>query len=299
MISYSATFFSAVVISLLITLPLVWLLRFFKLGQPVREEGPAAHLGKTGTPTMGGLGFVAAILILVSILVNIEFRREYLALCFLIISYALIGLADDWLKIARRQNLGLTFWEKILSQTAAALSFAALITTDYLFIFWYAFIIVGTANATNLTDGLNGLLAGCGGLAFLAFSFVAMKMVVPEAATVALIAAGAVLAFLYFNFPKAQVFMGDVGSLAIGAALAGLAIILRKEALLILIGGVFVIEALSVILQVCVYKIFRRRIFKMSPLHHHFEMLGIKETWVTVGFWLAGLIFCFLGVLMP
>jgi len=261
---------------------------------------------------MGGVGIVLAILILVLILINIEFHLEYLALLLLFLAYAAMGLIDDLLKIFRRQNLGLTFWQKILLQISAAAIFAMVITlmgynltlsgflarlgfaNPYLYQLLLIFMIVGSANATNLTDGLDGLLAGCAGIAFLPFAYLAGRLGVGEALTFSLIAAGATFAFLFYNFPKAKVFMGDVGSLALGALLAGLAIILHKELRLIFIGGVFVLEALSVILQVTWFKLFKKRLFKMSPLHHHFELSGWPEIKIVLMFWLVAI---FLGII--
>ena len=307
---------SAAVISLLMTFPIVWLLIFFKFRQPIRPEAPVFHAAKSGTLTMGGIGFVLTILILALILINVEFRPEYLALILLVLAFSLIGLIDDLLKIFRRQNLGLTFWQKILFQFAAAGGFAIFFaflgynlsvtsilsklgfSNPYLYQLFLMFMIVGFANAANLTDGLDGLLAGTAGIAFLALAFVSARLNAPDAVIFSLISVGAVLAFLYFNFPKAKIFMGDVGSLAIGSALAGLAIILHKELRLILIGGIFVAEALSVILQVAAYKLFKRRIFKMAPLHHHFELMGIKEQYVVVGFWGVGLVLGILGIIL-
>lgn len=299
-------FSTAALITWLLTFPLVKLLVFFKLGQPVRAEGPAAHQVKSGTPTMGGIGFILAIIILSLIMLDIEIQIQYLALLVLILFFALIGLIDDLLKILRKENLGLTFWQKITFQSLSALVFSACMlyfgqhqfSFPVLYLFFWAFIIVGSANATNLTDGLNGLLAGTAGIAFLSFAILAAKLGSIEAAIFASIAAGASFAFLYFNFPKALVFMGDVGSLALGAGLAGLAIILHQELRLVLIGGVFVVETLSVILQVLSYKLFKRRIFKMSPLHHHFELLGKNETRIVLGFWIAGILLGLLGVML-
>lgn len=249
---------------------------------------------------MGGIGFVAAIVILVIISINLDFHPEYAALLLLMLAFAAIGLADDLLKVKRRQNLGLSFWQKIILQSAAALVFALFVASaggGLLYLFWAVFIVVGTANAANLTDGLNGLLAGTAGIAFLFFAILAAKLQAPEALSFSLISAGAILSFLYFNFPKARVFMGDAGALAIGAALGGLALIMHKEIPLALIGGVFVAEALSVIIQVFWYKLFKRRVFKMAPLHHHFELMGFKETTVVMGFWIAGIILGLIGVL--
>jgi len=159
-------------------------------------------------------------------------------------------------------------------------------------------MVVGSANATNLTDGLNGLLAGTAGIAFLSLACIAARLQLSEASVFALIAAGAVLAFLYFNFPRAKLFMGDIGSLAIGAALAGLAILMHKELILVIVGGIFVIEAFSVIVQVLFYKRYKIRIFKMAPLHHHFELLGVSETAVVVYFWMAALFLGIIGIIL-
>jgi phospho-N-acetylmuramoyl-pentapeptide-transferase len=303
-----AIFLSAALLSLLFTFPVLWLLRLFNLGQPVRAEGPAAHQSKAGTPTMGGIGFVLTAVILALILINLEFHPVYLALLLLTAAFALIGLADDAVKIVFKRNLGLTFWEKIVLQTAAAGAFAIVLTFmghnlgvngivpglglyhSLVYPFFVAFIVVGAANAANLTDGLNGLLAGTGTIAFLAFAVLANRVGQPEAATFALILGGSLFAFLYFNFPKARLFMGDIGSLAVGAALGGLAVILHKELRLALIGGLFVLEALSVILQVGSFKLFKRRVLPMAPLHHTFELLGVREWLVVVGFWISGLI---------
>lgn len=316
MLTPSILFFAAVFIAWIFTFPLVKLLVFFRLGQPVREEGPATHRKKSGTPTMGGIGFILTIIILSLIMLDVEINTQYLALLILILSFALIGLIDDLLKVSRKENLGLSFWQKITSQTLFALVFSCFMvylghsfsvggtlnslhfSSPLPYFLLSMFIIVGSANAANLTDGLNGLLAGTAGIAFLAFSILAIKLNIIEAAIFASIAAGAVFSFLFFNFPKAEVFMGDVGSLALGAGLGGLAIILHKELLFILIGGVFVIETFSVILQVLSYKLFKRRIFKMAPLHHHFELMGFNETKVVICFWFVGIILGLIGILI-
>ncbi len=316
MVSQVLLVFTAAIVSFLITYPIVWLLSFFHLTQSVREEGPKTHKLKAGTPTMGGIGLVLTIIAFTLIFVNFELDVKYLALIFLISGFAIIGLIDDLIKIFRKQNLGLTFWQKIIVQTLMAAGFSAFLiylgheqtigqilgniglTNPVYYLLFSVFIIVGAANATNLTDGLNGLLAGTAGIAFLAFAFLSSKANIPDAAVFSFAAAGAVLAFLLYNFPRAVVFMGDVGSLAIGAALAGLAIIIHKELSLVIIGGIFVLEALSVILQVTTYKLWKRRIFKMTPLHHHFELMGYKESAVVVGFWIVGGILGIVGVLI-
>ena len=265
---------------------------------------------------MGGIGVVLAIIVVALVSIDFEFDLRYLALILLTGGFALTGLADDLIKIFRQKNLGLTFWQKIFLQTLLAALFSAFLislghqksvgeilkslwfTDSTLYFLLSTFMVVGTANATNLTDGLNGLLAGTAGIAFLGFAFLSSRLNLPDAATFSFVAAGAILVFLFFNFPKAKVFMGDVGSLAIGSALAGVAIIIHKELSVIVIGGIFVLEAFSVILQVISYKLWKKRIFKMTPLHHHFELLGYKETAIVVGFWIAAGVLGLVGVLL-
>ncbi|MBI5399997.1 phospho-N-acetylmuramoyl-pentapeptide-transferase [Candidatus Saganbacteria bacterium] len=295
-------FFLAAIISWLLTYPLVFALKWLKANQTIRAEGPASHQAKAGTPTMAGLGFILATIILSIIFINYEFDWRYLALILLTMAFALIGLLDDLLIIIRKQNLGLTFWQKLISQIVAAAVFVFFLPgthqSQILYFLFAVFVVVGGANAANLTDGLNGLLAGTGGIAFLAMALLGLKIGQADAATFALIAAGSIFAFLYYNFPKAQVFMGDVGSLAIGAALAGLALIMQAEIRLSVIGGIFVIETLSVIIQVTIYKLFKRRVFKMSPLHHHFELLGFKEKEIVLGFWVVAVFLGLVGVFL-
>lgn len=308
-------FLSALIVSLILTFPLFGILKFFGVGQPVRAEGPASHEKKAGTPTMGGLGFLVTIIAFTLILIDVELRSAYLALVILMAAFAGIGLADDLLKVIRKRNLGLTFWEKIVLQVLAAGAFASYLTflgynlsltgalakmgfaNPYLYQLLVIFFVVGFANAANLTDGLNGLLAGTAGIAFLALAVLSANFLhIGNAAVFSLAAAGAVLAFLYYNFPAGRIFMGDVGSLPVGAGLAGLVFIIHQELRLVIIGGIFVAEALSVIIQVTSYKLFKRRVFKMTPLHHHFELLGIREQIVVVGFWAVGIILGITGL---
>jgi len=315
-INQGLLFFSAAIVSFLITYPILWILRLYHLTQFIREEGPRTHKFKAGTLTMGGIGLVVTLIAFAFIFIDVELYPLYLALILLTAGFALTGLADDLIKIFRQENLGLSFWQKIFLQVLLAGLFSAFLwklghyqnvgeilrTLGFNNPFYYfllsTFMIVGTANATNLTDGLNGLLAGTAGIAFLAFAFLCHKLFFPDGGTFSSVAAGAVLAFLIFNFPKAKVFMGDVGSLAIGAALAGLAIVIHKELHLIIIGGVFVLETLSVILQVISYKLFKMRVFKMTPLHHHFELMGYKEIPIVVGFWVVGIVLGVVGVML-
>ncbi len=316
MIAHLILFFSAVIVSAVVTYPIVWLLKFYHLSQFIRQEGPASHKKKAGTPTMGGIGFVLTIIAFTIVLFDFDLDLNYLALLLLVFGFGLIGFADDFLKILRKQNQGLTFWQKIVFQFILAGLFSYfLIRTGHhqtvgqtltflgfsiptLYFLLSTFVIIGGANAANLTDGLNGLLAGCAVIAFLFFSILAANQGLPEAATFCVFSAGAIAAFLFYNFPSAHVFMGDVGSLSIGAALAGIALIIHQEIALAVIGGIFVIEALSVIIQVSFYKLFKRRVFKMAPLHHHFELLGYKETVIVIGFWVVAVFLGIAGILV-
>jgi len=298
-------FLATAIFSFFLTFILVRVVEFFHLSQSIRQEGPAAHQSKAGTPTMGGIAFVLIIISFGLISINFEFDPRYLALIILFAGYALIGFLDDAIKVAKKRNLGLGFWDKIILQTLLAASFSAFLIINYhhsltvqgllksiwftipaLYFLLSTIMIVGSANAANLTDGLDGLLGGCALIAFGAFYVLSNRVITADAAVFCLISAAAILPFMFFNFPKARVFMGDVGSLPIGAALAGIAILIHRELSLIIIGGIFVIEALSVILQVTVFKYFKRRIFRMTPIHHHFELLGCPENFVVIGFWL-------------
>ncbi|KAF0134174.1 MAG: phospho-N-acetylmuramoyl-pentapeptide-transferase [Candidatus Saganbacteria bacterium] len=293
-------FLGATVLSHLLTALLFFFLRIFKAKQIEREEGPKSHKIKSGTPTMGGLGFITVFLILGFIFVD----YKYFPAIFLALSFAFIGFLDDLIKILRKNNLGLTFRQKIIFQTLIAVIFTIYLInagcleyTLYYFIF-LVFLIVGSSNAANLTDGLDGLLAGTAIIAFLSFGLICFKNALIGGAAFSFIFAGAILGFLFYNFPKARLFMGDVGSLAIGSALAGLAIIAQKEWMLALIGGVFIIETVSVIIQVISFKLLKKRVFKMSPLHHHFEMLGFSEKRIVLCFWLFQLILGIFGVMI-
>ena len=297
-------FVGAAVLSAMLTGPLLSFLRKIKAKQVEREEGPASHKIKSGTPTMGGLAFIIIITALSLKFVDLR----YIPAILLSLGFALIGLSDDLIKILNKQNLGLTFWQKIVLQTLFSAIFSLwMIRTGLIsgsiyylssyFIFW-CFIIVGGANAANLTDGLDGLLAGCAILAFTAMGMVCLKHDMAGGAAYSFISSGAAFGFLVYNFPRAKLFMGDVGSLSLGSIMAGISIITRNEWLLALIGGVFVAEALSVIIQVGSYKLFKKRIFKMAPIHHHFELLGYSEIQVVLGFWAVQALLSFIGIII-
>ncbi|MBS4913749.1 MAG: phospho-N-acetylmuramoyl-pentapeptide-transferase [Veillonella sp.] len=314
------TFITALVISLILGKIGIPMLRSLHAQQSIREEGPKAHLSKAGTPTMGGIFILLALI--VSVLIFSPWNTSTWVLIFLTIGHGLLGFSDDFIKSVKKRNLGLTAKQKLLGQiimsaifcyiatevmtVSTALWIPIVNTTVDLGFFYYVLvfiIIVGTTNAVNLTDGLDGLAAGTSAAAAIAYTVIGMILYPENGAgagvsffSIAL--CGAVLGFLYYNSNPAKVFMGDTGSLALGGAFAGMAILTKTELLLILIGGVFVMEALSVIIQVVSFKTRGVRVFKMSPIHHHFELSGWSEQKVVVRFWLASCLCAVLGLLV-
>ncbi|MBD0357841.1 MAG: phospho-N-acetylmuramoyl-pentapeptide-transferase [Rubrobacter sp.] len=294
-----------------------------KFGQFVREEGPQTHLIKQGTPTMGGVvmltGLAAALLVVA------RPNVATLTTLLLVSAVAGIGLYDDWQKISNRRNEGLSVRYKflLLSLTVLLADVMALyyvgITQNVifpgfdqnlvlgpgwigvaLFSVLMLLVIVGTTNTVNLTDGLDGLAAGAGGIALLAYTAIAFLERQYDVAIICGAMVGAIVGFLWYNAHPAQVFMGDTGSLAIGGVLAAAAILTKTEMLLPIIGGIFVVEGLSVIVQYTVFRLSgrKRRIFKMAPLHHHFEMSGWQENQVVVRFWIIQFTFAVVGFVL-
>jgi phospho-N-acetylmuramoyl-pentapeptide-transferase len=277
--------------------------------QHAYEDAPQTHQKKTGTPTMGGVLFLIAPVVAFAIL-----RDPFvLALGFLICGSAAIGFVDDYMAVRRGRNRGLRARTKFLLTAlvgAAFLSLVAMVAPavqNVLFVgpvpylVWYALslaVILATTHAVNLTDGLDGLAGGTVVPPLAVLGFVALHQADGSVAVIASAVLGAVLGFLIYNRHPAKIFMGDTGSLALGAALAGAAILTGAQLLLLLIGGVFVAETLSVIIQVTSFKTTRRRVFRMSPLHHHFELGGWPETRVTGSFWLASLCLAIIGVVI-
>ncbi|MFS0672347.1 phospho-N-acetylmuramoyl-pentapeptide-transferase [Ornithinibacillus sp. 179-J 7C1 HS] len=307
----------AFLITVLLSPILIPFLRRLKFGQSIREEGPKSHMKKTGTPTMGGLMIVLSIVI-TSIIMASKYGGigyELGLLLFVILGYGFLGFLDDFIKVALKRNLGLTSKQKMLGQVIIAIIFYIILKnqgfptyiqipgTD---IQWdlgigYAilivFMLVGASNGVNLTDGLDGLLSGTAAIAFGAFGILAWYgNPQVEVAIFSLAVVGALLGFLVFNAHPAKVFMGDTGSLALGGAIAAVAILTKLEILLVIIGGVFVMETLSVIIQVISFKTTGKRVFKMSPLHHHYELVGWSEWRVVTTFWSMGLVFAALGI---
>ncbi len=306
-------------------------LRYLQVGQYIREEGPQSHYQKAGTPTMGGLLIIFSIV--ASTLLWTDLTNGYIWLIlFITVSYGLIGFIDDYLMQVKKRNKGLSAKGKFLLQTAIAFAGATAVfawpeadTRLTVPVFkaispdlglWYipfaALVIVGTSNAVNLTDGLDGLAIGpviIASVAYMIFTYVtghieiANYLQIPyvadsgEISVFCGILAGAGLGFLWFNTYPAQVFMGDVGSLSLGGAIGTVAVVAKQEILLILVGGLFVIEVLSVIFQVGFFKMTNgKRIFKMAPLHHHFELKGWPEPKVIVRFWIIAIILALLSL---
>lgn len=291
-------------------------LRRLKFGQSIREEGPKSHQKKTGTPTMGGVMILISITITTLVMTG-KFSQpsvETYLLLFVTLGFGLLGFMDDFIKVVMKRNLGLTSKQKLFGQIIISVIFFFIFNqsdlsteisiplTDISFdlgwgyalfiIFW----MVGFSNAVNLTDGLDGLVSGTAAIAFGAFAVLAWSQSQYELSIFSVAVVGAVLGFLVFNAHPAKVFMGDTGSLALGGAIATVAILAKLEIILIIIGGIFVIETLSVILQVISFKTTGKRIFRMSPLHHHYELIGWSEWRVVVTFWTVGLLFAILGI---
>ena len=336
---------TAMLIALFIGPWVIQKLREFQIGQFVREDGPQSHLKKTGTPTMGGVLIVIAI-VLPTLLWSIPTDPFVWVAVLSTLAFGAIGFADDYIKVVKRRSLGLTaraklFWQGLAAtMVAVALVvleqfrfFSTRLTVPFFkslhpdllwhgwpatlpwlgflvfvpFVAWVVFVLMGSSNAVNLTDGLDGLAIGCtiiAAAALAVLTYVSGNVVfadylelqhMPRVAEVTVFCGsmvGASIGFLWYNAHPAEIFMGDVGSLALGGAIGTVAIIIRQELLLPFIGGIFLLEAISVILQVGSYKLRNgKRIFKMAPLHHHFEQLGWSESKVIARFWIGALVF--------
>jgi phospho-N-acetylmuramoyl-pentapeptide-transferase len=320
---FSVILAAAIAFTVTITLgsKFIGFLQIKKFGQFVREEGPQTHLIKQGTPTMGGVvmlvGLVSALFVVA--------RPNMLTLTTLLLVSAVagIGLYDDWQKISNKRNEGLRARYKafllILAVVVAdvmALHYVGLtqnvivpgfnknlvlgpgVIGVALFSFLMLLVIVGTTNAVNLSDGLDGLAAGAGAIALLAYTAIAFLEREYDLAVICGAMVGAIIGFLWFNSHPAQVFMGDTGSLAIGGVLAAAAVLTKTEMLLPIIGGIFVLEALSVIIQYVYYKLTSKRVFKMAPIHHHFELSGWEENKVVMRFWIIQAAFAVVGFVL-
>ncbi|NLP37499.1 MAG: phospho-N-acetylmuramoyl-pentapeptide-transferase [Firmicutes bacterium] len=308
------TAFLAFLIGMIIAPIFISLVKRLALGQQIREEGPRKHFKKAGTPTMGGMIFLLAFLPVVLFLAPKDVNL-YLAL-FMVLGNGLIGFIDDFLKVVRKQSLGLKARSKIIGQIIVGVLFylgwvmsgqaSTVLTVPFtnftfdlgpLYLLFLLFFILGYTNAVNLTDGVDGLAGGTAILAMLSYLLIAFKFGPVSLSYFSAAMIGAVFAFLVYNLHPARVFMGDVGSLSLGGALAALAVLTKTELYLLIIGGIFVIEALSVIIQVIVFQSTGKRVFRMSPLHHHYELGGHSEWRVVTGFWAVGFVFAVIGLL--
>lgn len=334
---------TAMFIGLIVGPAVIRRLREFQIGQYIREDGPKAHQKKAGTPTMGGVLIAIAIVVPTILWADLSNKFVWLAV-FSTLAFGGIGFADDYLKVVNRRNLGLTGRSKIFLQIAFSVLIAVflillqakgeysthlivpflksfkpdlviqgLLNRPHLwpiaflpFIGFVCLVIVGSSNAVNLTDGLDGLAIGCtviaagaltvltyvsGHAVFAEYLELSRMPQVGELSIFCGAMVGSSIGFLWYNAHPAEIFMGDVGSLALGGAIGTVAVIIKQELLLPFVGGVFVIEALSVIIQVGSYKLRKKRVFKMAPLHHHFELVGWSESKIIVRFWVASLVF--------
>ena len=288
------------------------LLRRLKFGQEIREDGPKSHLKKQGTPTMGGI--VIMIALMISFFRFADFSDEFWVLLTASLGLGIVGFLDDYIKIVFKRSLGLTAKQKMFGQLLFSVIVCYLLFrmghsteiivpgTSFGFDlgwFYYPFVVIiliGASNAVNFTDGLDGLLSGTSAIAFSAYTLIALKLAEYDAAIFSAAMIGAVLGFLVYNAHPAKIFMGDMGSLGIGGGIAAVAILTKTELLLVIIGGVFVLEMLSVIIQVGSFKLRKKRVFKMSPIHHHFELSGWSEWKVVTVFWSVGIIFALIGI---
>lgn len=297
-----------------ITLPyFINYLKKYNMGQRIRQEGPDLHQHKMGTPTMGGVIIILTLIIIILFLV--PYNKYVLWSLIIIVGFGLIGLIDDLIKYLKKRSLGLLTMQKLFLQIAFALITAYCVqqNTDLgteiyipflksgiefgiMFVPFVALVMVSSVNAVNLTDGLDGLAAGLIIISMFSLALIAYMQNIESIGIFSLIVAFISLGFLVYNFFPAQIFLGDVGSLALGGALASVAIFTRAELFLLIIGGVFVIETLSVILQVVSVKLRGKIIFKMSPIHHHFELCGWKEPKIIIRFWIAGIILAIIGI---
>ncbi len=303
----------ALLICIFLSPKFIAFLRLREFGQHIREDGPQGHHEKAGTPTMGGI--IMFLAIAAPFLILSDYDPRSLGVFGAAVACALLGFADDYTKIVKRRSLGLTARTKLLVQIAISLGLWWVATrqahlpdtlrlrfVDYqidLGIFYPILIylvVAGTTSGVNLTDGLDGLAAGCAAIVLLAY--IGITFITTGQRDLALLAGclvGACVGFLWFNAFPAAIFMGDTGSLGLGGAIAGLAIMTKTELLLVLIGGIFVVEALSVAIQVFSFQTFRKRVLLMAPIHHHFELLAWSETTIILRFWIVAAICAAIG----
>ncbi len=325
---------TALLLGLVVGPVIIRLLRKYQIGQEIREDGPKSHFSKKGTPSMGGLIIIGGTVVTTLLWGNLENIYVWLAIGTMLL-FGAIGFWDDWLKVKKRRSKGLSVWRKLGPQVILAAAVGAGLVLlgfsgqfslklslpflktwmpflGWLYLPWILFILVASSNAVNLADGLDGLAIGLtliGAAALTALCYITGNAVwskyldityVKPAAELTVFAGaltGSCLGFLWYNCHPAEVFMGDVGALSLGATLALIAILIKQEFLLFTVAGVFIVEALSVVIQVGYYKVSGgKRVFRMAPLHHHFELMGWPEQKVVVRFWVVAIIFALLSL---
>lgn len=308
----------AFIITAVLVPVLIPTLKRMKFGQSIREEGPESHMKKTGTPTMGGLTFlISAIVTTLIASFFVDTASPLLLLVFVTLGFGLIGFIDDYIIVVKKNNQGLTSKQKFLAQIVIAVIFFVVakgmnafdfstsinlpftdisIPLSFAYVIFIIFWQVGFSNAVNLTDGLDGLATGLSIIGFSMYAVMSFVLAQPAIGLFCVIMVAALAGFLPYNINPAKVFMGDTGSLALGGIFATISIMLNQELSLLFVGLVFVLETLSVMIQVTSFKLTGKRVFKMSPLHHHFELVGWSE-WKVVGvFWTVGLISGLIGL---
>lgn len=306
--------FISFTISLILGPIVIPMIRKLNIGQNVRDDGPESHLAKSGTPTMGGLMIVAALL--VTTLMSASLDSNMYVLLMATFGFGLIGFIDDYFMLINKRSLGLKAYQKLIGQIvlAVALSIYQVNNSDIgtsvilpffkkeyldlgkLYIPFISFAIVGTVNSVNLTDGLDGLATGVTLVVSTFFGIFALKVGQGSISIFSACLIGACLGFLIYNFYPAKIFMGDTGSMALGGAVAAMAVLLNLPLVIPIVGGIYFIEALSVIIQVGSYKLRGKRVFLMSPIHHHFEEKGWAETRVIIVFWVISILLALVGV---
>ena len=310
-------FVSSFALTIMVMPMFIGYFRMKQIGQVTRDEGPKWHEVKTGTPTMGGVVFIIATLI-TAVWVGIWQGALTLSLgliLFILALYGVLGFLDDFIKVFKKRNLGLTSKQKLIGQiiggiiffivfkyeglaTKIAFPFIGSIDIGWLYGIFVIFWLVGFSNAVNLTDGLDGLVAGTASIAYGTYAVIAWHQQQTDILIFCVTIVGGLVGFFFFNKKPAKIFMGDVGSLALGGGLAAVSILLHQEWSLLLIGLIFVIETASVMIQVTSFKLTGKRVFKMSPIHHHFEMSGWSEWRVVLTFWSVGLLAAIVALLV-
>lgn len=293
-------------------------LRRMKVGQRISIFVGETHKKKEGTPTMGGLTFIiSTVVTMIALIVTnkIDYTSNLTIVLLVFIGFGLIGFIDDFLSIRKKNNEGLTTYQKLFMQVVIAVIFFYIYMKNggqtswtvgtlnfdfemgWLYGLFILFILVGSSNAVNLTDGLDGLSGGLSAIAYVAFALISLMVGYEDIGIFSLVLTGALMGFLVFNVHPAKVIMGDTGSLALGGAMGAIAILTHRELTLVVVAGVFIIETLTVIIQTISVQLFKRKVFLMTPIHHHFEKLGWQETDIVKLFWVVGLIFSMSGII--